>query len=82
MIFLIIILIFMFVSLCVLFAYLYAYVPFGVLSLSKRLRAFLSLFRKSKKHKKKHFHTELTPTHGDLVPQNILVSGADIRLID
>ena len=54
---------------------------FGLMGL-KRLRAFLSLFRKSKKHKKKHFHTELTPTHGDLVPQNILVSGADIRLID
>ena len=34
----------MFVSLCVLFAYLYAYVPFGVLSLSKRLSVRISFF--------------------------------------
>ena len=34
----------MFVSFCVLFAYLYAYVPFGVLSLSKRLSVRISFF--------------------------------------
>ena len=31
-----------FLALCVLFAYLYAYVPFGVLSLSKRLSVKIS----------------------------------------
>ena len=34
----------MFVPFCVLFAYLYAYVPFGVLSLSKRLSVRISFF--------------------------------------
>ena len=33
-----------FLALCVLFAYLYAYVPFGVLSLSKRLSVRISFF--------------------------------------
>ena len=33
-----------FLALCVLFAYLYAYVPFGVLSLSKRLSIRISFF--------------------------------------
>ena len=33
-----------FLALCVLFAYLYAYVPFGVLSLSKRLSVKISFF--------------------------------------
>ena len=33
-----------FLALCILFAYLYAYVPFGVLSLSKRLSVRISFF--------------------------------------
>ena len=33
-----------FLALCVLFAYLYAYVPFGVLSLSKKLSVRISFF--------------------------------------
>ncbi|MDY5304593.1 MAG: hypothetical protein SPH02_06750 [Campylobacter sp.] len=33
-----------FLALCVLFAYLYAYVPFGVLNLSKKLSVRISFF--------------------------------------
>lgn len=52
--------------------------------LEKGLELFYRCLEKVKSINKKHFHTELifAPTHGDLVPQNILASDNDIRLID
>lgn len=48
------------------------------------LELFYRSFEEIKKINQKHFNTELVfaPTHGDLVPQNILVSGEKITLID
>lgn len=52
--------------------------------LKKGLEPFYHHLEKVKNINQKYFKTEFIflPTHGDLVPQNILVSGADIRLID
>ncbi|MCI7246966.1 MAG: phosphotransferase [Campylobacter sp.] len=50
--------------------------------LKKGLEPFYHYLEKVKNIKQKYFNTGLIPTHGDLVPQNILVSDKDIRLID
>lgn len=52
--------------------------------LEKGLELFYSSWEQVKKINKTHFNAELifVPTHGDLVPQNILVSDENITLID
>ena len=54
---------------------------FGLMSLKKGLEPFYRCLEKVKSINKKHFHTELTPTHRG-GGQNILVSDKDIGLIN